>query len=109
MKDSIGGSISILGLMDILMKKTDDSTTITTKCGYFHALCQQPFPGPLIGGNASTKDVNKWIDDKIAHSLVDATEGELHRLLLSLLKILCQHYGKLRSPFSSDPSVEVNI
>ncbi|URD98069.1 hypothetical protein MUK42_29709 [Musa troglodytarum] len=100
------GSISILGLMDILMKKTDDSTTITTKCGYFHALCQQSFPGPLIGGNASAKDVNKWIDDKIAHSLVDATEGELQRLLLSLLKILCQHYGKLRSPFSSDPSVE---
>lgn len=91
------------------MKKTDDSTTITTKCSYFHALCQQSFPGPLIGGNASAKDVNKWIDDKIAHSLVDATEGELHRLLLSLLKILCQHYGKLRSPFSSDPSVEVNI
>ncbi|WOL06209.1 hypothetical protein Cni_G14941 [Canna indica] len=107
-KDSTGEAIFILGLSDILTKKTDDPMT-PINCNYFEALCQQSFPGPLVGGNASAKDVNKWIDDRISQcrsSMVDVTQGGLHALLLALLKISCQHYGKLRSPYGSDPSVE---
>jgi COPII coat assembly protein SEC16 len=76
---------------------------------YFHALCHQSFPGPLVGSSAATKDVNKWLDERISgcESLVDIQKGEYLKLLLSLLKIMCQHYGKLRSPFGSDPSIQV--
>ncbi|KAE8713796.1 Protein transport protein SEC16B-like protein [Hibiscus syriacus] len=72
---------------------------------YFNTLCQQSFPGPLVGGNVGSKDLNKWIDDRIASCEspnMDYGKGELLRMLLSLLKIAWQHYGKLRSPFGSD-------
>lgn len=95
------------------MNKTDASSFISGGAfGYFQALCQQSFPGPLVGGNAATKDVNKWLDERImsCESIsTDVQKGEFLRLLLSLLKISCQHYGKLRSPFGSGPSVEVPL
>ncbi|XP_076931869.1 protein transport protein SEC16B homolog [Bidens hawaiensis] len=78
---------------------------------YFHNLCQQPCPGPLSGGNAGSKELNKWIDDRITHtqtSDVDYNKGEALRLLFSLLKIALQHYGKLRSPLGSDTSIKEN-
>ncbi|XP_072965659.1 protein transport protein SEC16A homolog [Typha angustifolia] len=101
-----GGTISILSLSDIMMDKADGSSVVSgCAVSYFHALCQQPFPGPLVGGNAATKDVNKWVDERIMNCESPSTDfrkGELLKLLLSLLKISCQHYGKLRSPFGSD-------
>ncbi|EHA8591146.1 protein transport protein SEC16A [Cocos nucifera] len=104
------GTVSILNVAEVIVGRTDASGTINGGASdYFHALCQQSFPGPLVGGNAATKDINKWIDERIAscESLgMDFQKGELLRLLLSLLKILYQHYGKLRSPFGSDPSLE---
>lgn len=56
-------------------------------------LPQEPsFAGPLMGGG-STKELNKWIDERVAiQSPHDAS-----RLLLGVLKVACQHYGKLRS------------
>lgn len=77
---------------------------------YFHALCHQPIPGPLVGGSAAAKDVNKWLDEIIRgceSSVREFQGGDVQKLLISLLKILCQHYGKLRSPFGSDLSQEV--
>ncbi|OAY76287.1 Protein transport protein SEC16B [Ananas comosus] len=107
-----GGTVSIHSLSEIVMNKTDASSFISGGAfGYFQALCQQSFPGPLVGGNAATKDVNKWLDERImsCESIsTDVQKGEFLRLLLSLLKISCQHYGKLRSPFGSGPSVEEN-
>ncbi|XP_008796939.2 protein transport protein SEC16B homolog isoform X1 [Phoenix dactylifera] len=104
------GTVSVLNLIEVIMDRTDASSTINGGAfDYFHALCQQSFPGPLVGGNAATKDINKWIDERIASCEspgMDFQKGELLRLLLSLLKISCQHYGKLRSPFGSDPSLE---
>ncbi|KAJ6826248.1 protein transport protein SEC16B-like protein [Iris pallida] len=105
-----GGAVSILNLSEVVAEKTDGSSIISgSSCGYFHALCQQHFPGPLVGGNAATKDVNKWIDERIINcesSSMDFRKGEFLKLLFSLLKILCQHYGKLRSPFGAGPSLE---
>lgn len=99
-QENTGPVISVLNLSDIV-KDQDDN--------YFHALCQPSFPGPLIGGNAAAKDVNKWIDERIAtfdFAGMNYRNIEYWKLLYSLLKLLCQYYGKLRSPFGADPSLE---
>lgn len=110
MKGTTGGSISILNLMEVVVDKIQSTSFDTGACDYFRALSQQSFPGPLIGGNAATKDLYKWIDERIANcqsSNMDFKKGELSRLILSLLKICCQHYGKLRSPFGVDSALQV--
>ncbi|KAK8946238.1 hypothetical protein KSP40_PGU011230 [Platanthera guangdongensis] len=103
-QESSEDSVSILNLMEVV--KDQASTT----GDYFHSLSQLSFPGPLVGGNAATKDVYRWIDENIAHCespLVDPMKGKSMKLLFSLLKISCQHYGKLRSPFGSGTSPEI--
>ncbi|XP_058086809.1 protein transport protein SEC16A homolog [Magnolia sinica] len=103
---AVGGSISIFNLMEVVMNNTHSAGIGSGTCDYFHALCQQSFPGPLVGGN--TAAINKWTDDRIANCQspnMDFRKGELLRLLLSLLKISCQHYGKLRSPFGVDSAL----
>ncbi|KAK4365192.1 hypothetical protein RND71_016550 [Anisodus tanguticus] len=97
-----GGAISVLNLMDVMSERTD---SLTGACDYIQTLYRNPFPGPLVGGNAGIKELNKWIDERIANSEfpgMDYRKGEVLRLLLSLLKIACQYYGKLRSPFGTD-------
>ncbi|OVA04802.1 Sec16 [Macleaya cordata] len=104
-QDSVGSSISILNLMDIVVDKSNSSIGVD----YFHTLCQQSFPGPLVGGNFGNKELYKWIDERISNcesSNMDYRKRELLRLLLSLLKIACRHCGKLRSPFGTDPSLK---
>ncbi|KAH0469337.1 hypothetical protein IEQ34_000895 [Dendrobium chrysotoxum] len=106
---TVGGVVSIHSLVDVVMTKADFWNTSAGCFGYFHTLCQESFPGPLVGGNAASKDINKWINDKISSSESSSAffqNGLLLRLLLSLLKILCQHYGKLRSPYGAEPSHE---
>ncbi|GJM89963.1 hypothetical protein PR202_ga06195 [Eleusine coracana subsp. coracana] len=101
-----GGAVSVLNLSEVVDKADQASSTNSGVLSYFHALCHQPVPGPLVGGSASSKDVNKWLDEMIAwyeSSASDFQRGDTRKLLISLLKILCQHYGKLRSPFGSDP------
>ena len=111
-KDHVGGSISVMNLMEIISGSSDNSSSFGGgTCSYFRALCQQSFPGPLVGGNVGNKELNKWIDERIAHSEsydVYHRKGEVLRLLLALLKIACQHYGKLRSPFGTDSLLKVN-
>ncbi|KAF8380503.1 hypothetical protein HHK36_027990 [Tetracentron sinense] len=107
-QDSVGGSVSIVNLMEVVMDKTDASSIEAGACDYFRTLCQQSFPGPLVGGNVGSRELNKWIDERIANCEspnMDYRKGKLLRLLLSLLKIACQHYGKLRSPFGTDPAL----
>jgi len=103
--------VSVLNLSEVVFDKVDTSSiTNGSTLGYFNALCHQPVPGPLVGGSAASKDVNKWLDDMIGvyeSSLTEFQGGDVQKVLISLLKILCQHYGKLRSPFGSDPSQEV--
>lgn len=106
LKGVSGSAISIHNLADVV----NDQSNVSGTSDYFDALCRQSYPGPLVGGNAAAKDVHKWIDERIksCESLgVDFQKSKLLKLLLSLLKISCQHYGKLRSPFGSDPSLEV--
>ncbi|KAI3821843.1 hypothetical protein L1987_09416 [Smallanthus sonchifolius] len=103
-QDSNSGSISVLNLAEVVTggAGVDD---------YFHTLCQQSFPGPLSGGNAGSKELSSWIDDRVAHPQtcdVDYNKGEVLRLLLSLLKIASQHYGKLRSPLGSESNLKEN-
>ncbi|KAJ6389242.1 hypothetical protein OIU77_027558 [Salix suchowensis] len=108
----VGGSISVMNLMEVLSGSSDNALSVGgSTCSYFRALCQQSFPGPLVGGSFGNKELNKWIDERIAHCElcdVDHTKGKALRLLLSLLKIACQHYGKLRSPFGSDILLKEN-
>ncbi|CAN0908492.1 Protein transport protein SEC16B homolog [Linum grandiflorum] len=108
---AVGGSVSVMNLMEVISGNNMDnsSTAGGASCNYFRPLCQQSFPGPLVGGNAGSKDLNKWIDERIANCEspdMDYRKGEVLKLLLSLLKIACKHYGKLRSPFGSDTSLK---
>uniref|UniRef100_A0A0E0L6T1 Protein transport protein sec16 n=1 Tax=Oryza punctata TaxID=4537 RepID=A0A0E0L6T1_ORYPU len=104
------GTVSILNVSEIVSDRVDHpSIPSDSALSYFHALCRQPIPGPLVGGSAAAKDVNKWLDEITGgydSSIREFQGGDDQKLLISLLKILCQHYGKLRSPFGSDPSQE---
>ncbi|KAE8690212.1 protein transport protein Sec16B-like isoform X4 [Hibiscus syriacus] len=102
---SVGASISLLNLLEVVNSNTSISGATPATSDYFNTLCQQSFPGPLVGGNVGSKDLNKWIDDRIVRCEspnMDYGKSETLRMLLSLLKIACQHYGKLRSPFGFD-------
>ncbi|PHT95984.1 hypothetical protein T459_03866 [Capsicum annuum] len=104
-QNHVGGSISVLNLMDVFSERVDSSSLAMGACDYTRALCRQTFPGPLVGGSPSIKEFNKWIDERIANGEspdMDYRKGEVLRLLLSLLKIACQYYGKLRSPFGTE-------
>ncbi|KAF3448329.1 hypothetical protein FNV43_RR09042 [Rhamnella rubrinervis] len=110
-QDPVAGSVSVLNLMEVFTGNPDVSSNGVGTCDYFRALCQQSFPGPLVGGNVGSKDLHKWIDERIADNgspNVDSRKGEVLKLLHSLLKIACQHYGKLRSPFGSDTALREN-
>uniref|UniRef100_A0A0E0DVI9 Sec16 central conserved domain-containing protein n=1 Tax=Oryza meridionalis TaxID=40149 RepID=A0A0E0DVI9_9ORYZ len=104
------GTVSILNVSEIVSGRVDHpSIPSGSALSYFHALCRQPIPGPLVGGSAAAKDVNKWLDEITGgydSSIREFQGGDDQKLLISLLKILCQHYGKLRSPFGSDPFQE---
>lgn len=56
-----------------------------------HLPQESTFAGPLNGGGASSKELIKWIDER------GSTQPTSLRLLLGVLKVACQHYGKLRS------------
>ncbi|KAL1333527.1 hypothetical protein HN51_062357 [Arachis hypogaea] len=102
---AVQGSVSVLNVMEVVRGSMGSSSD------YFHALTQQSFPGPLVGGSVGSKDLYKWIDERIANCGspdMDYKKGERLRLLLSLLKIACQHYGKLRSPFGTDTILKEN-
>ncbi|KAG5588936.1 hypothetical protein H5410_039450 [Solanum commersonii] len=104
-QNPVGGSISLLNLMDVVSERVDSSSLAMGACDYTRALCRQSFLGPLVGGSPSIKELNKWIDERISNSEspdMDYRNGEVLRLLLSLLKIACQYYGKLRSPFGTE-------
>ncbi|KAF5181677.1 transport protein sec16 [Thalictrum thalictroides] len=105
-QESTGGSISVLNVMDVVAGKKDTMQVGPGVDDYFHALCQQTYPGPLAGGSVGAKEVSKWIEERITKCgppYIDYRKGELLRMLLSLLKIASQNYGKLRSPFGTDP------
>jgi hypothetical protein len=108
-KGNSSGTVSDLNLSEVVLDKVDPSSiTNSSALGYFNALCRQPVPGPLVGGSAASKDVNKWLDEMISWygpSSAELQRGDTRKLLISLLKIPRQHYGKLRSPFGSDQEV----
>ncbi|KAL3619398.1 hypothetical protein CASFOL_036968 [Castilleja foliolosa] len=100
-----GGSISVLSLAEVLNHNPDASSHGMGVRNHFQALFRQCVPGPLSGGSVGSKELNKWIDERIANpesADTDYGKAEVLRLLLSLLKIACQYYGKLRSPYGTD-------
>ena len=109
-KESGGGSISVLNLNEVIFENANNASSVEGRsCSYFCA--QQSFPGPLVGGSVGGKELNKWIDERITNcelSVMDYKKGEMLKLLLSLLKIACQYYGKLRYAFGTDASLKVN-
>ncbi|XP_071730794.1 protein transport protein SEC16B homolog isoform X2 [Rutidosis leptorrhynchoides] len=109
-QDSSAGSISVLNLAEIVTGSNDASISGTGVCSsYFHTLCRQSFPGPLAGGNVGSRELNRWIDERITQPTgSDYKNAQVLRLLLSLLKIASQHYGKLRSPFGTDTTSKEN-
>ncbi|KAF5460201.1 hypothetical protein F2P56_020085 [Juglans regia] len=110
-QDPVGGSISVMNLTEVVLGNTDASSLGLGASCYFHALCQQSFPGPLAGGSAGSKELNRWIDERITScesSNMDYKKGKVLGLLFSLLRIACQHYGKLRSSFGADVVLKEN-
>ncbi|KAL3497493.1 hypothetical protein ACH5RR_040225 [Cinchona calisaya] len=104
-QNPVGGSISVLNLMEVVTENAYASACGPGASDYFRSLCRQSLPGPLTGGSGGIKELNKWIDERIVNSDspdLDYRKGDALRLLLSLLKIACQHYGKFRSPFGAD-------
>ncbi|XP_018483547.2 protein transport protein SEC16B homolog isoform X2 [Raphanus sativus] len=100
-----GSSISLVNLAEVICGSASYPSPGENSSSYFHCLHQQPLPGPLVGGNVGSKDLNKWFDERILHcesSGMDFSSGKLLKMLLSLLRISCQYYGKLRSPFGTD-------
>lgn len=106
----MGGSISVLNLAELVNGNIDTLDRGMAVRNYFQALCQQPVPGPLTSGSVGSKELNKWIDEIITNLMstdMDYRNTEVLRLLLSLLKIACQYYGKLRSPYGTDAVLKV--
>ncbi|KAH9611025.1 hypothetical protein KSS87_015315 [Heliosperma pusillum] len=101
-------SISVLNLMEVVGVNRGPLDPAACTSSYFQSLCHQSFPGPLVGGNVGSRELNRWIDERIANyesrSGSDG-KGEASKLLLSLLKISFQHYGKLRS-FGTDAGLK---
>ncbi|KAG9145163.1 hypothetical protein Leryth_008955 [Lithospermum erythrorhizon] len=106
-----GYTVSILNMSEVIVEKADAQSPWPGTCDYFHALCRQSVPGPLAGGSIGGKEVNKWLDEWIS-SLefrdMDFRDRNALKQLLSLLIIACQHYGKLRTPFGTDPMLKEN-
>ena len=97
--------------MEVVSGRPDAINSRSGVCDYFNNLCRQSIPGPLTGGNVSAKELYRWTDERIANCEspdIDYRKGEVLRLLLSLLKIALQHYGKLRSPFGTDKALKVS-
>ncbi|WOG86276.1 hypothetical protein DCAR_0205477 [Daucus carota subsp. sativus] len=106
---TVGGSISVLNLMEVVSGRPDAINSRSGVFDYFNNLCRQSIPGPLTGGNVSAKELYRWTDERIANCEspdIDYRKAEVLRLLLSLLKISLQHYGKLRSPFGTDKALK---
>ncbi|CAN6867331.1 unnamed protein product [Brassica oleracea] len=100
-----GSSISVLNLAEVTSGSASFSSLGEDSSSYFRSLHQRCLPGPLVGGNVGNKDLNKWLDESILHcesSDMDFSRGKLLKMLMSLLRISCQYYGKLRSPFGAD-------
>ncbi|KAL3645591.1 hypothetical protein CASFOL_010771 [Castilleja foliolosa] len=110
-QNPVGGSISVLSLAEVVNHNPDASSHGMGVRNYFQALFRQCVPGPLSGGSVGNKELNKWIDERIANpesADTDYGKAEVLRLLLSLLKIACQYYGKLRSPYGTDAVLKEN-
>ncbi|KAL1208229.1 transport protein SEC16A-like protein [Cardamine amara subsp. amara] len=103
-----GSSISVLNLAEVISGSASSYSNLgEDSLSYFRCLHQQSLPGPLVGGNVGSKDLYKWIDERLLNcesSNMEFSRGKLFKTLLSLLRISCQYYGKLRSPFGTDAS-----
>ena len=110
-KGAGGSSISVLNLAEVTSGSASFSSLGEDSSSYFRSLHQRCLPGPLVGGNVGNKDLNKWLDESILHcesSDMDFSRGKLLKMLMSLLRISCQYYGKLRSPFGADTTQKVS-
>ncbi|CAA7040392.1 unnamed protein product [Microthlaspi erraticum] len=85
-----GSSIFVLNLAEVISGNSSYSSLGEDSSGYFRCLDQHPLPGPLVGGNVGSKDLHKWLDERILNcesSHMDFARGKLLKMLLSLLKL----------------------
>ncbi|MCO5602339.1 hypothetical protein L7F22_056469 [Adiantum nelumboides] len=78
-----------------LVSSAEGHSNVST---YFSVFNRQGLSGPLQG--ATSKDVLKWVEERIENFGKEDCQGmnsEGVRVLWGVLKIACQHYGKLRS------------
>ncbi|XP_039016650.1 dual specificity protein phosphatase PHS1-like [Hibiscus syriacus] len=63
MKGSVGASISVINLLEVVNSSTSISGATPATSDYFDTLCQQSFPCPLVFGNVdaeSSKYLEQW-------------------------------------------------
>ncbi|GLJ49692.1 hypothetical protein SUGI_1054510 [Cryptomeria japonica] len=100
-QDNSGGVMTVHSMAQ-LIKENSGNGSGDIENNYFDTLCRQAFSSPLVGGSVASKEIFKWIDERIANcESLDFGNPEIMRMLLCSLKIFCQHYGKLRSAFGS--------
>ncbi|XP_023635307.1 protein transport protein SEC16A homolog isoform X2 [Capsella rubella] len=102
-----GSAVSVLNLAEVISGSASYSSPGEDSLSYFRSLHQQSLPGPLVGGHVGSKELHKWIDERLLNcesSNMNFSRGKLLKMLLSVLRISCQYYGKLRSPFGTDAS-----
>ncbi|KAL3685238.1 hypothetical protein R1sor_003260 [Riccia sorocarpa] len=96
---SAPGPIHVQSLSQIVAQSEDQGRPEPGKL-YFNALARQAFSGPLAGGSVSSKELFKWLDERISNCRTeepDCRNAASLSMLWGLLKVACQHYGKLRS------------
>ncbi|GBG61429.1 hypothetical protein CBR_g21774 [Chara braunii] len=99
---SAHGPISIYSLNQVVCSSGEDGDSMGGNGRlHFAWLSGNALAGPLVGGgNVSQKDLLKWIDERASKCHVEEPEcrnPESLRMLWGLLKVACQHYGRLRS------------
>ncbi|KAH7425052.1 hypothetical protein KP509_11G037700 [Ceratopteris richardii] len=69
---------------------------------YFSSLNRGGLAGPLVGSGVATKEILKWVDDRIANCKVEDSQWtESLGILWNVLRIACTYYGRLRPGHTS--------
>ncbi|KAG7536061.1 Sec16 central conserved domain [Arabidopsis suecica] len=77
MKGIGGSSASVLNLAEVISGSASYSSQGEDSLSYFRCLHQQSLPGSLVGGNVGSKELHKWIDERILNYSAEAAVAKL--------------------------------